>query len=89
MWWATGTNIKYYDALKETASRMEDLAKKLDGPKVELTPEDKQLIRLAVLPQVRSQLDEALYAFTVGKFITVAEGGQLYEFFRMAEDLKE
>jgi hypothetical protein len=81
---------RYIEGLNETAQQMTALADKLGGQRAQpLKPEEKQLIRLALLPQARVQLDEALYAFTVGKFITVAEGGQLYEFFRMAEDLKE
>lgn len=85
---------RYYEALTETAARMTELAKRLDGPKGKpLTADEKQLVRLAVLPQAREQLDEALNAFVVGKSIAVGgelvEGGPLREFFRMAEDLKE
>ena len=80
---------RYYDALNDTAARMVELAKKLDGPKVrELTPAEKQLIRLAVLPQVREQLDATLHDFTVGKEVLPGEG-PLDEFLKTAHDLKE
>ncbi len=81
---------RYYDALKQTASQMDDLAERLGKQKAQpLKPEEKQLIRLAVLPQVRGMLDEALYSFTAGKSFGVPGAGPLEEFFAMANDLKE
>jgi len=80
---------RYYDALNETAARMTELAKKLDGPKVvELTPDEKQLIRLAVLPDMRGRLIDALYDFTVGNDVLPGDG-PLDQFLQMAHDLKD
>ena len=80
---------RYYEALNETAARMTELAKRLDGPKVkELTPDDKQLIRLAVLPEMRGRLTDALYDFTVGKEVLPGDG-PLDQFLQTAHDLRE
>ena len=80
---------RYIEGLNETAQRMIALADKLGGQRAQpLKPEEKQLIRLALLPQARAQLDETLYTFTVGKDV-MSENGPLDQFLHAAHDLKE
>lgn len=80
---------RYYEALTETAARMTELAKRLDGPKGKsLTPDEKGLIRLAVLPQAQERLDEALNLFLVGRDVGNYEAGPLKDFLTMANDLR-
>ena len=80
---------RYYEALTETAARMTELAKRLDGPKGRpLTVDERRLIRLAVLPQAQAQLDGALNLFLVGRDVGDGDVGPLHDFLAMASDLR-
>lgn len=76
---------RYRDALLETAQEMEDLASRLSSQKAQpLKPDEKQLIRLAVLPQVKVLLNQAAVQFLSG---TTVESDALKKFEEMSRDL--
>jgi hypothetical protein len=64
------TVFRYAEELKETAKEMAELAEKLTAQKAQpLTKEQKQLVRLALLPRFRRTADELAALFVVGTYI--------------------
>jgi hypothetical protein len=80
---------RYYDELKAHGQAVLELAEKLNEQAAKpLTREEKELVRLAVLPLTHDLLSDVAYEFAVGANVEGDAGCPLQRFLQLARDLK-
>jgi len=80
---------RYYDQLKEHGEAVLALAEKLNEQAAKpLTREEKELVRLAVLPLAHDLLSDVAYEFAVGANVEGDADCPLQRFLQLARDLR-